>query len=632
MRNSKFHIRKGGIMIRNSKRLIATDFKWARLTFMFFSMGLFFFTTGGASALKPEDILIVYNSSLPASKEVALYYQSRRNVPDSNLVAIELPDSENITYADFNQKMVPAIKTAVRKFHDNRLIPPLKPDIKTMPVLLLVYGTPLYIEETDETKNDQALKKLIAFKIKEYERLVERLTARLEYLVQKLPPENKSEIPPDDAQADSESKNSSTESVQSLAKLIDSTVKRMDEAEISKKNPGLYIQISSVIIRLTGIEPAVKTIKKQLADEKKTPPEYVLNQPLLKWDMIFKWEWAQSTFQGVLPGNAIERATLARQTNGIAGELKYWKNLRTVYTPADWRLAAVDSELSLILRSPHQRVGWLPNPFFNFYNHWSYIEFLRKATLMVARLDASTPELVKRMVDDALEIEKNGLEGVFYIDARGLSSEDNKRKGNDYGRFDRYLVNLHDVVKKYGSMPVVLNNRPELFQDGDCPDAALYCGWYSLAKYVDAFEWKKGAVGFHIASGEAKTLKKKESNVWCKRMIEDGVAATLGPVREPYLASFPRPDMFFPLLMTGKAPLIEVYYRTLPHLSWRQILIGDPLYTPFKNKPAIDPTVQPSEPRINTNGHEKVSSEARINTNGHEKSSSDTKGDQKEKE
>ncbi len=620
-------------MIQNSKQLIAIDCKWMR---SFFFIALFLMIATGASALKPEDILIVYNSSLPASKEVALHYQAKRNVPKDNLIGLELDDSESITYADYNQKIVPVIKTAVKRFFENRTIPLQKPDIEIQPALLMVYGTPLYIKKTGEAPNDQALKKLIAFKIKEYERLVAQLTARLEYFVKKLPPEPKTETPlEDDAKA--EPQNNLAEPLQSLAKLsilVDSTVKRMADAEISKKNPGLYIQISSVIIRLTGIEPAVKTIKKQLADQKETPPESVINQPLLKWDAIFKWEWAQSTFQGILPENAVERATLARLTNGIAGELQYWKNLQTVYAPSDWSLAAVDSELTLILRPPHQRAGWLPNPFFNFYNHWSYIKFLRKATIMVARLDASTPELAKRLVDDAIEIENNGLEGVFYIDARGLSSDDQKTKGKDYARYDRYLLNLYEVVKKHGSMPVVLNDQPELFQDGDCPKAALYCGWYSLAKYIDAFEWQKGAVGFHIASGEAKTLKKAESNVWCKRMIEDGVAATLGPVREPYLASFPRPDMFFPLLMTGKAPLLEVYYRTLPHLSWRQILIGDPLYTPFKNKPAIDLTTQPSDAVSSdkTSSGTTKPDKTLSDITPSEKASSETKGKTQEKE
>ena len=50
--------------------------------------------------------------------------------------------------------------------------------------------------------------------------------------------------------------------------------------------------------------------------------------------------------------------------------------------------------------------------------------------------------------------------------------------------------------------------------------------------------------------------------------------------------TFPRlfspPGPFFPLLMTGKLTLLEVYFLTLPGLSWMQILIGDPLYHPFK--------------------------------------------------
>lgn len=75
-------------------------------------------------------------------------------------------------------------------------------------------------------------------------------------------------------------------------------------------------------------------------------------------------------------------------------------------------------------------------------------------------------------------------------------------------------------------------------------------------------------------------------------MLEEGVAATLGPVAEPYLQSFPPPDDFFPLLLRGQQPLLEVYFRTLPSVSWMQILIGDPLYTPFKKNPVMIPEGQ----------------------------------------
>jgi uncharacterized protein (TIGR03790 family) len=121
----------------------------------------------------------------------------------------------------------------------------------------------------------------------------------------------------------------------------------------------------------------------------------------------------------------------------------------------------------------------------------------------------------------------------------------------------------------------------------------LYCGWYSLAKYVDAFDWTPGAVAYHLASGEAATLRDPASQAWCKKLLEDGVCATIGPVYEPYLVSFPRPNEFFALLLQGELTLVECYTRTNPFNSWMMTLIGDPLYRPFKNhRPASLPTTQ----------------------------------------
>lgn len=131
-------------------------------------------------------------------------------------------------------------------------------------------------------------------------------------------------------------------------------------------------------------------------------------------------------------------------------------------------------------------------------------------------------------------------------------------------------------------MPVVLDEKQELFQPGDAPNAVIYCGWYSLSRYVDAFKWQPGAVGFHIASGECVSLKK--NNQWCRNILENGAAATLGPVGEPYLEAFPIPEFFFKLLADGRYTLVESYYLSLPYLSWKMILIGDPLYRPFKKR------------------------------------------------
>ena len=84
------------------------------------------------------------------------------------------------------------------------------------------------------------------------------------------------------------------------------------------------------------------------------------------------------------------------------------------------------------------------------------------------------------------------------------------------------------------------------------------------------------------ASAEAATLHDPASQVWCKKLLDDGVTATLGPVYEPYLAAFPRPEEFFGMLVQGET-LGESYWRSQPFTSWMMTPVGDPLYRPFKN-------------------------------------------------
>jgi hypothetical protein len=69
-------------------------------------------------------------------------------------------------------------------------------------------------------------------------------------------------------------------------------------------------------------------------------------------------------------------------------------------------------------------------------------------------------------------------------------------------------------------------------------------------------------------------------------MLEKGAAAVIGPVNEPYVQAFPLPEVFFALLTEGKLTLAECYALSLPFLSWQMVLIGDPLYRPFKACPA----------------------------------------------
>jgi uncharacterized protein (TIGR03790 family) len=240
--------------------------------------------------------------------------------------------------------------------------------------------------------------------------------------------------------------------------------------------------------------------------------------------------------------------------------------------------AAVDSEIALAAAGSYALAGWQPNPFF-LGNQQKELALDKSRVLMVSRLDGPTPSVVRRIIDAALAVEKQGLNGTAYFDARWPEPGGEPKGGYEF--YDASLHRAARVVGRSGRLPVRLDAVERLFQPGECPEAALYCGWYSLGSYVEAFSWKPGAVGYHIASSECATLKQAGSRVWCKRMLEEGAAAVVGPVDEPYVQAFPVPEIFFGLLVDGYLTLAECYAASTPWLSWRMVLVGDPLYRPF---------------------------------------------------
>ncbi len=234
--------------------------------------------------------------------------------------------------------------------------------------------------------------------------------------------------------------------------------------------------------------------------------------------------------------------------------------------------ASVDSELSMVLFGDYELYRWQPNLLKN------SMLGLGPSTLMVSRLDGPGEDVAIGLVDKAMAAEKTGLKGIAYIDSRGIADD---KKPYSPGYFDKSLRDLTVRIELRTIMPVKEERTEKLFAPGACPRAAIYCGWYSLKKYVDAFDFVDGAIGYHIASWEAADLRDPNSGQWCPAMLKDGITATLGAVAEPYLHSFPEPKSVFFELFNGCC-LVEAYYRTKPFNSWQLVLIGDPLYRPFK--------------------------------------------------
>ncbi len=233
--------------------------------------------------------------------------------------------------------------------------------------------------------------------------------------------------------------------------------------------------------------------------------------------------------------------------------------------------ASVDSELSMVLCGEYELYRWQVNELRS--------NVLRESSkmFMVSRLDGPSFEIAKGLVDKALSAEKKGLVGNVYID-RGYSEV--KKDIAIIEQFDRSLEETASMFKAEGR-EVVEESTAELFEPNECPLTSVYCGWHSLKKYVDAFDFVDGAIGIHISSLEAVNLRDANSSQWCPAMLTDGVSVTIGAVAEPYLHTFPEPKAFFRCLLDGLC-LAEAYYYTKPYNSWQLILLGDPLYKPFK--------------------------------------------------
>ena len=229
--------------------------------------------------------------------------------------------------------------------------------------------------------------------------------------------------------------------------------------------------------------------------------------------------------KAVMDGLKAKKQELSARLKDVEGdkarevkkELQAIKDSIQKETTRQNRSSSVDSELALVMADEYSLSMWQPNPFFVGFQDKN-LDIAKQDVLLVSRLDGPDSETVKRVINDSLEAEKKGLNGTAYFDARWPAPKERKQSG--YGLYDQSLHLAAGRIEKSGKLQVVVDDSGELFQPGDCPEAALYCGWYKLANYVDAFAWQTGAVGYHIASQECQTLK-GNGRYWCKSMLED---------------------------------------------------------------------------------------------------------------
>ena len=231
--------------------------------------------------------------------------------------------------------------------------------------------------------------------------------------------------------------------------------------------------------------------------------------------------------------------------------------------------AAVDSEFSLLAAGNYDLTGLLNNPL---YAQDGRLSFDAAQVIKVTRLDGPTWAAARRLVDSALEGERRGLVGRYYVDLKGPHSDGDNWLGAARRQLDElgFDGDVEDTGATFGATA-----------RGDAP--VFYFGWY--ARHIDGpfaapdFAFAPGTVAIHIHSFSAQTLR-SETAGWSGPLAARGVAATVGNVYEPFLQLTHRPDMLLRALARGRNFGDAAYYA-LPVLSWQSVALGDPLYRPF---------------------------------------------------
>lgn len=244
--------------------------------------------------------------------------------------------------------------------------------------------------------------------------------------------------------------------------------------------------------------------------------------------------------------------------------------------------AAVDSEVSVLGLWSSEISGPKENPFYREARTIGETDFFSQ--LIVCRLDAVSSATVRRMIDDSIAVEKEGLRGFLYVDTLGL-------KQGQLMIGDGWLAEAARDARENG-LPVILDNGPALFPASyPMRHCAVYLGWYNesaAGPFVEkGFRFARGAVGYHIHSFSASSLRELH-RFWCGPLLEAGATATLGNVYEPFLGLLPRPDVLEQRLREGFT-FGEAAYMSQQYLSWMTTFVGDPLYRPFANSAQAKP-------------------------------------------
>lgn len=352
---------------------------------------------------------------------------------------------------------------------------------------------------------------------------------------------------------------------------------------------------AETVVVYNSVHPDSKELAEYYAERRGIPVERLVGIECTREDSISRAEFENSVRQPLLkvfesrgfwrvkpstklaPGPMVE-ATKVRVLVLMHGVPFQIRRDQPEPTPATEDESSVDSELALLGQPSRGAAGAVSNPY-----HQQTMRFHQFSgglgILLVGRLDGPSPDVVKRMINDAIAVEESGLLGRAVIDMA--------KKDGAYAQGETWLGEATALFQERG-VPVWVDRQTDLIRsDWPLLDTIFYFGWYASdvdgAMKSAAFRFRRGAVACHIHSYSAGVLRSADRG-WVGPLLNHGATAALGNVYEPYLAMTVHPDLLAKRLMDGFT-LAEAAWGATPVLSWMSVVVGDPLYRPYAKGP-----------------------------------------------
>lgn len=217
----------------------------------------------------------------------------------------------------------------------------------------------------------------------------------------------------------------------------------------------------------------------------------------------------------------------------------------------------------------------MPNPYYDKKTPFAKANI--SYVMLPARLDGPSYAIAKRLIDDAISTEQSGLWGMAYLDF--------SLKGGGYQQGDDWLAAIQKQLWGFGIPTVVENTADTYVTNYPMRDTAIYYGWYTThanGPFLNPdFKFKKGAIAVHLHSFSAHKLHQSRE-YWSGTLLEKNACATVGNVYEPYLHLTHHFDILQDRLLKGYT-FVEAASMAMPAFAWQNIVIGDPLYRPYKH-------------------------------------------------